>query len=183
MHGRAVVTCNLSFFEINSTLTIDWKKIEYGVRSRCNAGNTHRLHTAHHAALDKSHMTHTTIGGGARKVAIIAADLHTLTHVVPVHRTPNSSPVVVVDLRLYKAVKMENERGEIVDLYVFPRWLEGVVWCGVVFGILKKSAFMREAAIDHGREKIQHSTTPAALFPWPARKKKSKKKKRERKRN
>lgn len=85
MHGRAVVTCNLSFFEINSTLTIDWKKIEYGVRSRCNAGNTHRLHTAHHAALDKSHMTHTTIGGGARKVAIIAADLHTLTHVVPVH--------------------------------------------------------------------------------------------------
>ena len=30
----------------------------------------------------------------------------------------------------------------------------------------------RLLAVSHERKKIQHSTTPAALFPWPARKKK-----------
>ena len=52
----------------------------------------------------------------------------------------------------------------------------------MVFGILKIRIFGRGRllAVSHERKKIQHSTTPAALFPWPARKKKSKKKKRER---
>ena len=92
-------------------------------------------------------------------------------------RTPNSSPVVV-DLTSYKAVKMENERGEIVDLYVFPRWSRGVkVWSGGVWN-LENSHFCARQAIGRKPWEKENPTFhyPGCSFSWPARKKKSKKK-------